>query len=257
MARLVFLGTAAALPLRYRANTSMAITPADGAGTLLIDCGGDPYRALLAAGFGPDSVGDLLITHAHIDHIGGLPSLIESFRLGGRTKPLRIVALPVVLNVAHRLIDAFDFELTLDHWTFAVEFAAVEDGNHTTLQGIPATVVAMDHSVPSVGVRLELPDGALAYTCDTQPCANIAVLAKGARTLITECTFLKDGEAVARASRHMTAAEAGEAAADCGVGRLALVHLGNDMVIAGARDEAAAAFGGEIVIPSDGDLLEV
>lgn len=257
MARLVFLGTAAALPLRDRANTALAVTPTGGAGTLLIDCGGDAYRALVNAGLGPDAVGDLLITHAHIDHIGGLPSLIESFRLGGRTQPLRISALPVVLDVARRLVGAFDFELTLDRWPFPVEFTPVEDGQRVTLAGMPATVVAMDHSIPSVGVRLELADGPLAYTCDTQPCANIPVLAMGARTLITECTFLREGEMAARASRHMTAAEAGQAAADCGVERLALVHLGNDRVIAGARAEAAAAFAGAILIPSDGDALEV
>ena len=83
------------------------------------------------------------------------------------------------------------------------------------------------------------------------------MLARGARTLIAECTFLKDGELAARASKHMTAAEAGRAAAECGVERLALVHLGNERVIAAARDEAAAMFGGDILIPSDRDTLEV
>src|SRR5262249_10783231 len=90
IARRPFPGTAAALPLPGRANTSLVLTADDAATSLLIDCGGDSYSALLRAGFGPDAISDLLITHAHIDHIGALPSLIESFRLGGRTTPLRI-----------------------------------------------------------------------------------------------------------------------------------------------------------------------
>jgi ribonuclease Z len=255
MARLVFLGTAAALPLPGRANTSMVVTGDDAGHGLLIDCGGDAYSNLLRRGFGPDDISDLLITHAHIDHIGSLPSLIESLRLGGRTTPLRIWALPVVVAVAQRLIAVYDFELTLDTWTFAVEFHPLEDGQRAQVAGMEARVAAMDHSVPSIGVRLELPGGALAYTCDTQPTPAIVALGGGARTLIAECTYLHDHELAARASRHLTALEAGQQAAACGVARLALVHLGGDRVIAGAAAEAAQAFAGEIIIPEDGDTL--
>ncbi len=100
MARLLFLGTAAALPTARRTNSIIAITGENGKGGLLIDCGGDTYGALLRAGLGPNDLDDLFITHAHIDHIGSLPSLIESYRLGGRSKPLRIWALPEVMAVA-------------------------------------------------------------------------------------------------------------------------------------------------------------
>src|SRR5437660_11894688 len=99
MARLLFVGTAAALPTARRTNAILAITGANEKGGLLIDCGGDTYGALLRAGLGPDDLDDLFITHAHIDHIGSLPSLIESYRLGGRAKPLRIWAQPGVLGV--------------------------------------------------------------------------------------------------------------------------------------------------------------
>jgi len=255
MGRLTFLGTAAALPLLGRANTSMVVT-ADGATTsLLIDCGGDTYSALLRAGYGPDAIGDLLITHAHIDHIGALPSLIESLRLGGRTEPLHIWGLPAVVEVARRLVGVYDFELTLDAWTFPVFFHSIESRQWVALAGMDALIVAMDHSVPSIGLRLELPGGALAYTCDTQPTPRILELARGAQTLITECTFLHAGEPAARASRHLTALEAGQQAANCGVERLVLVHLGGDKVIGGAAAEAGRAFSGSILVPNDGDVL--
>src|SRR5262249_34984225 len=153
--------------------------------------------------FGPDAISDLLITHAHIDHIGALPSLLESFRLGGRTSPLRIWGLPTVMDVAQRLVGVYDFELTLDAWTYDVSFLSIAFGQRVMLAGMEARVAAMDPSIPSVGVRIELPGGALAYTCDTQPNPLILELGRGARTLIAECTFLHAGALAARASRHM------------------------------------------------------
>src|SRR5262249_39224960 len=156
------------------------------------------------------AIADLVITHAHIDHIGGLPSLIESLRLGGRNAPLRIWGLPTVIQVAQQLVGVYDFELTLNTWTFDVSFHSLKSGQQPTFAGIETRVVAMDHSVPSIGLRLELPAGALAYTCDTQPNPHIQELGEGARILITECTYLHSGESAARASRHLTALEAGQ-----------------------------------------------
>lgn len=256
MPRLIFLGTSAALPQLTRANTALALVDDAAASGLLIDCGGDPYRAQLAAGLSPDTIADLFITHAHIDHIGGLPSLIESLRLGGRSRPLRVLATPPVLAIARKLVAAYDFELTLDAWGFQVAFQEVQPGGELTLAGWPARTVPMDHSVPSSGVRLTLPGGDLAYTCDTQPTSNIAELGRDARLLVTECTYLKAYTPAARISKHLTAVEAGQAAAECAAQQLALVHLGPWSADA-IREEAGSVFTGEILIPNDGGAIAV
>lgn len=257
MARLIFLGTAAALPDANRTNTTIAVLPDSATPGLLIDCGGDVYGALLRAQLAADAIGDLLITHAHIDHIGSLPSLIESYRLGGRASPLRIWALPEVLDIAQRLIAVYNYELKLHDWTYDISFTPVENGQYLSLAGIATQIWAMDHTLPSVGVRLELPAGTIAYTCDTQPTPNIAELARGAHMLITECTFLHANEQYARASKHTTAFEAGQIAAKSDVATLALVHLGVGDALDAARAEAAQSFTGEILIPDDGHVLDV
>ncbi len=259
MPRLIFLGTSSALPQRERANTALAVLPDSAAavtGGLLVDCGGDIYRQLLVAQIAANAIADLFITHAHIDHIGALPSLLESWRLGGRTAPLRILALPPVIEVVRKLIAAYDFELELDQWSFDVSLVPEENGSRLILGDWPARLVAMDHSVPSAGVRLEIPGGTLAYTCDTQPTPAIAELGRDARLLITECTYPAGMEAQARAAKHLTAAEAGQAAAACGAGELALVHLG-PWPIETIRGQAAKAYHGPILIPSDLDSVEV
>ena len=256
MAQLIFLGTAAALPEQHRTNTSLAVVDEAATRGLLIDCGGDVYGALCRSGLVPDVIDDVLITHAHIDHIGSLPSLLESFRLGGRTRALRILAIPEVLSVAQRLVSVFDFEITLDNWTFPVTFQPVTPGEQMELAGIPVTCYRMDHTVPSVGVRMELTQGTIAYTSDTQPNPTLRQLAQGARLLITECTFLKSGEPHARSSRHMTTVDAGRAASEAQAHTLVLVHQGPwsaDL----ARAEIREVFAGDVVIPADGDRIVV
>ncbi len=259
MARVVFLGTAAALPVADRSNTALAVIGDEGLPGLLVDTGGDIYPALCRAKLAQDELSDLFITHAHIDHIGSLPSLIESYRLGGRHAPLHIFGLPEVIETAQRIIDVFSYELTLDTWTFELTYTAVEDGQQLTLGRMPATVARMDHTLPSAGIRLSLANGDFAYTSDTQPTPAIQRLAQDARVFVTECTYLNESANYARVSRHMTALEAGEHAALCGAETLALVHLG---VAAGwtteaARNEAAQAFSGTIIAPNDGEELQL
>lgn len=263
MARLIFLGTGAALPTADRGNTALAICgQPEGqpeSDWLLIDCGGDIYRALLRAAIPIDGVSDLLITHAHIDHIGALPSLIESFRIGGRRAPLRIWALPEVLEVVRGIFKLYSYELTLDTWPFAITYHEVHDDQQVMLAGITTRIAAMDHALPSVGVRLDLPGGPICYTCDTQPTPAVPRLARGAVWLITECTFLHHDVAFARRSKHTTAREAGEMATASGVGRLALVHLGvgDNWPVEAARTEASTTFRGEIMLPEDGQSMRV
>jgi ribonuclease Z len=259
MSRLIFLGTGSALPTAERGNTALAVSDPAGERWLLIDCGGDAYRGLVRAGIGPDAVQDVVITHAHIDHIGGLASLIESFRLSGRHAPLTIRAIAEPLAVARRIVDLFGYELTLDNWPFTIDFRELELDRDNALAGIPARAALMDHALPSVGLRMELPLGPVCYTCDTQPNPRLPDLARDASLLITECTFLQRHVTWARNSKHLTALEAGQQAQASGAHALALVHLGGDdgWTAEDARAEAASAFGGRILVPSDGDGIEV
>lgn len=66
---------------------------------------------------------------------------------------------------------------------------------------------------------------AFAYVVDTRPCQTAIDLARGAKVLICESTYLDEDRAMADEYRHMTAKQAAEIALEAGVKTLILTHF--------------------------------
>jgi ribonuclease Z len=260
MPDIAFLGTSAALPTKDRGYTSLAII--DEQVRMLVDCGAIVYQALLRADLDPERISDLFITHAHIDHIGGLPSFLECLRLGGRRAPLRVWALPETMVVVDDLLKTFAFEIPLP-LSYGLTFHKLEgDGACPPFGSVSFDFLPVEHSVPTAGLRLRFPraDGkawTVVYSSDTRPTAALEHFAQGCDLLILECTFLNNKGSYAEKVGHMTAGQAGELAHKAGAGALALVHLGlvNGWDMEEARKEASAAFGGSVIFPKDSETL--
>ena len=82
------------------------------------------------------------------------------------------------------------------------------------------------------GVRVTLDDvswirkgDSLAVVIDTRKCPQAIELARGAKTLICESTYLDEHRKLARDHYHMTAKEAAEIAKEAGVQHLILTHF--------------------------------
>ncbi|OLT23027.1 ribonuclease Z [Pseudonocardia sp. CNS-139] len=107
------------------------------------------------------------------------------------------------------------------------------------------TVRLDDVSVPRPGQRF-------AFVMDTRLCDGVYALAAGVDMLVIESTFLAADEALAREYGHLTARQAGEVAAACGVRLLVLAHFSQRYPEPQRfADDAAAVFGGEIVVAAD------
>ncbi len=69
------------------------------------------------------------------------------------------------------------------------------------------------------------PGDSFAYVVDTRPCPAALELARGAKVLICESTYLEEHRALAEEYMHMTAKQAAELAKEAGVDTLILTHF--------------------------------
>jgi ribonuclease Z len=222
----------------------------------LVDTSGAPLKRLSEARLAPERLARVIITHQHLDHTYGLPSLAQSLWLVGRSEPLPIYAGPETWQFLDRLVDAF----RPSSWTdaFPLPRHLITPGAQPFLRTAGFAVFAAPgvHSVPSFGLRFELPSGkSITYSSDTSPCEAITALAHDTDLIIHEATFLAGQEAEATGYGHSTSRQAAEVARAAGAGRLALIHHTPKRPgdLDRLREGAAAAFEGPIDVPSDFD----
>lgn len=88
MPTLSFLGTGSGVPdgERFFSSTVLRL----GGRHLLIDAGEPCVHSLRMRGGLLLKLEDVLLTHGHVDHVGGLPALLQGCMLLGRTAPLSI-----------------------------------------------------------------------------------------------------------------------------------------------------------------------
>ena len=89
MITVTLLGTSALIPLPDRAETAAQLVC--GGHSILFDCGEGTQTAARKAGVSLMKTDVIALTHYHGDHIFGLPGLLQTMGVMGRTQPLTIV----------------------------------------------------------------------------------------------------------------------------------------------------------------------
>ncbi len=245
MAKVVTLGTAAAVPNETHANTYLAIEGERG--FFLVDCGDNPILRIRRAGLALERFRGLILTHFHPDHVAAVPILLMDTWLLERTDPLPIYGLQDVVDRYNVLMDLFrrdewpGFFDTPCHVVPAEVGALVLEDDDFRITAAP-----VEHVVPNMGLRVESKrtGGVVAYSSDTSPCDAVVELARDADILIHEAAEPTPG--------HSSAAQAGEVACLAGARRLVLVHYRPaphkyDLWI----EEATEAFGGPVELGQD------
>jgi ribonuclease Z len=250
VARVVTLGTAAAVPDETHATTHLAVE--GGWGFFLIDCGDGPILRVQQAGLALERLRGLILTHFHPDHVATVPILLMDTWLLGRTDPLPVYGLQDVVDRYNAMMDLF----RRDEWPGFFDtpcHVVPEEVGALVLENDDFCITAapVEHVVPNIGLRIEnrRSGGVVAYSSDTAPCDAVVELAQDADILIHEAAEPTPG--------HSSAAQAGEVARRAGARRLVLVHYRPaphkyDRWI----EEAAETFGGPVELGQDLGIYE-
>lgn len=198
-----------------------------------------------------DGIDAVVITHRHPDHMLDLHGLFRARWFGRRSAPAIPLYAPsgVFERVAVLEEDDSDAVRQVFDW-HEIPSGATEVGPFRL------ETVGLPHFVPNVGLRLSCVDFTVAFTGDTGPDPALAELGRAADLYIVEATSRdQQPDSVPSPSGlrlHLTARDAGVAAAAAGARRLMLTHFwpGNDREQ--SRAEAATVFSGEILLADEG-----
>ena len=250
---LIILGCSSQQPTRFR-NHGAYLVRWNGEG-LLFDPGEGTQRQFIFADVAPPVVTRIFISHFHGDHCLGLGSMLMRLNLDKVTHPIHcyypasgkkyfdrlrycciykenitVVEHPVTKAGLVEEDGKFRIEATFlepdtvkfrkeDLKKFGIDGPLVrklEHDGHLEIQG---------RRVHLKEVSFERKGDAIAYVVDTRPCPQAVELARGAKILICESTYLEQERELAHEYMHMTAKQAATLAKEAGVGQLILTHF--------------------------------
>lgn len=158
-----------------------------------------------------DKIRHILLSHAHFDHIKGVPLLADN--MVGRTGivPINVWGLPEVLLAVRQNIlnDTIypDFTRLPTIETAPLQCQPFSEEKPIPLDGLEATAVRVQHTVPAVGFVVRDTAAAFVYSGDTAETRRIWEVARNERRLkaaFIETSFPNDLRDMAKISGHLT-----------------------------------------------------
>src|ERR1043165_7019151 len=142
--RLVFLGTSAGTPSPERNLPAVALVM-DGR-ALLFDCGEGTQQQILRSSVRAGAIEAIFISHMHGDHLYGLPGLLSTMSLHGRSEPLSVFGPERVAQYLRGV-----YEASYAHTSFDLKILAVSDGATVAFDGYDVHARLLDHTAPCLG----------------------------------------------------------------------------------------------------------
>jgi len=196
----------------------------------LVDCGEGTQSQLSRYGVRVSRIDHVFISHLHGDHWFGLPGLLSSMHLNGRTNDLHLYGPPGLQEILD-----LQFRHAGTVLKFNLLFRPTNPEAEETVLEMPRFRVAsfpLHHRVPCTGFRFDETVRAskhpaarsYAYCSDTRAFAGYMDAVRNVNLLYHESTFLHDMVGRAVDTLHSTALEAAQVAERVGAKRLLLGH---------------------------------
>lgn len=141
---LIVLGTSAGTPTRHRNMSGLALRLRGARQWVLVDCAEGTQHRILRTPLSVMGLRAVFITHLHGDHCYGLPGLLASAAMLGRSEPLAIVGPPPLRAMIEHIMAASESSLPYPlHWRTPDQLA---DGPLLPELAVDAT--ALSHRIP-------------------------------------------------------------------------------------------------------------
>jgi ribonuclease BN (tRNA processing enzyme) len=230
-------------------------------GSLLLDAG------TIGAVLSEDeqwAIREILLTHAHLDHIKGIPFLADNIILKGSGRQVRIRSIePVLRTLKDNLLNGAiwpDFTAIPEPDNAVLVLENIDSLKEYVIDGYRVTAYEVNHSVAAVGYVVEGPDGKrLLYTGDTGPTESIwAACHRRTHAAIIEVSMPGSMEEMAIKTGHLTA---GLLKAELGKMKVLpdriLVTHPKPQYVSAIMEELGEVGHGNIELLRDGEVYEI
>lgn len=247
--RIRFWGTRGSIPtpgaqtVRYGGNTPCTELRTDDGWLVILDAGTgirELGRDLLQRSNGSPITGDIFLTHAHWDHIQGIPFFAPIFGRGNHFTIWGSQSLErSVDKVVRDQMSPVVFPVTFEELDASIDFKDLAEGTRTAGTGYEVMAFAVQHPGGALGYRFSRPGGdggALVYVSDNEMAAHprygspadwrerMVAFVRGASVLIHDATYTTEEYDHHRGWGHSTFRDCVELALEAGVGTLVLFH---------------------------------
>ncbi|MCV6590949.1 MAG: 3',5'-cyclic-nucleotide phosphodiesterase [Marinobacterium sp.] len=173
--------------------------------TLLIDAGTGVEQLTMTQML---KVRTVIITHAHIDHIAGLPLMLATI-YDQHQHPIDIYALPEVVTALQQHIFNWtiwpDYTVLPEHQPI-LRMHTINVGDQLKCQGYDITALPASHPTPTVGYLVRHDSGSFAFSGDNGCNDKLWPVLNHEKPdlLIIDVSFTDDVQELARLSGHLT-----------------------------------------------------
>ncbi len=254
--KLVVLGSGTSVPHPQRAAAAFWLETASG--NVLLDCGADSAHRMAQEKVDWPNLDAIWISHLHLDHCGGLASLLFGLKWAPQTeersKPLRIFGCAGLTKLLKAIDESNNYGLFAQRFPIELHEVSVDCADFEMMPGLGAQTFSTPHTRESLAIRLTDNDGtSVVYTSDTGFSEELATFARGADLLILECSFWRHKPT----PKHLELVDAVRLAQMAEPRRTVLTHLYPEWDGVDLESKARELWPGTIIAAHDGLRLEV